>query len=50
MRLEVVALPEIVDAILSTLSEKYFASWSLMAWVTDVAVVRAEKYAVSPSR
>ena len=50
VRLEVVALPEIVDAILSTLSEKYFASWSLMAWVTDVAVVRAEKYAVSPSR
>jgi hypothetical protein len=50
VRLEVVALPEVVDAILSALQEKYFASWSLMAWVSDAAVVRPEKYAVSPKK
>ena len=47
VRLEVVASVEVVDAILQALSERYFASWSIMAWVSDVSVVRAEKYAVS---
>ena len=47
VRLEVVASPEVTDAILLALSERYFPTWSVMAWVSDVSVVRAEKYAVS---
>ncbi len=50
VRLEVVASVEAVDAILVALSEKYFATWSIMAWVTDVQVVRPEKYAVTPGK
>lgn len=46
VRLEVVATPEVADAILLALSERYFPTWNIMAWVTDVSVVRAEKYAV----
>ena len=49
IRLEVVATPEIVDAILLALSQRYFASWSMMAWVSDASVVRPEKYAVAGS-
>ena len=45
VRLEVVASPEVTDAILLAL-ETYFPTWSVMAWVSDVTVVRAEKYAV----
>ena len=49
VRLEVVASPEVTDAILLALSERYFPTWSVMAWVSDVSVVRAEKYAVGKS-
>ena len=48
VRLEVVASVEAVDSILMALSEKYFPTWSITAWVTDVQVVRPEKYAVTP--
>lgn len=48
VRLEVVASAEIVDAILGALAERYFPTWSVMAWVSDAAVVRAEKYATAP--
>lgn len=46
VRLEVVAPPEVIDAILLALSERYFPTWSVMAWVSDVSVVRPEKYAM----
>ena len=48
VRMEVVASVEVVDSILLALSEKYFPTWSVMAWVTDVQVVRPEKYAATP--
>lgn len=48
VRLEVVAGTDVVDAILHALAERYFASWSVMAWVADVAVVRPQKYAATP--
>ncbi|MDP1826443.1 MAG: hypothetical protein Q8L48_24455 [Archangium sp.] len=48
VRLEVVATAEIVDAILVALAARYFPTWSVMAWVSDAAVVRAEKYASGP--
>lgn len=50
VRLEVVATSEVVDAILVAISERYFPTWSVMAWVQDAAVVRPEKYAASPPR
>lgn len=45
VRLELIAAPEIVDSILVALTERYFPTWSVMAWVSDAQVVRAEKYA-----
>jgi nitrogen regulatory protein P-II 2 len=48
MRLEVIAPPEVVDDILVALSERYFPTWAVMAWVSDASVVRPEKYAVAP--
>lgn len=48
VRLELVATPEVVDAILLALTQRYFPEWSVMAWVSDVSVVRPEKYAATP--
>ena len=50
VRMELVASVDVVDAILLALSEKYFPTWSVTAWVTDVQVVRPEKYAATPGR
>jgi nitrogen regulatory protein P-II 2 len=47
IRLEVVASEEVIDTLLGVLSERYFPTWSVMAWVSDASVIRPEKYAVS---
>lgn len=49
VRLEVVASHEVTDAILAALTERYFPTWSVTAWVSDVSVVRAERYAAATS-
>lgn len=45
VRLETVVTPEVAEALLGVLTQRYFPAWSVVAWVSDVAVVRAEKYA-----
>ena len=50
VRLEVVASAEVTDAILTALAERYFSTWSIMAWVSDVSVVRPEKYAMGAAK
>jgi nitrogen regulatory protein P-II 2 len=44
VRLETVVSAALAETILQTLSSRYFPSWSLVAWTSDVEVVRAEKY------
>jgi nitrogen regulatory protein P-II 2 len=44
VRLETVVSPAKAEAILQVLEQRYFPSWSLAAWVSDVSVVRSKKY------
>jgi nitrogen regulatory protein P-II 2 len=44
VRFETVVPAEVADGILALLEEKYFRTWSVVAWVYEVGVVRAEKY------
>lgn len=44
VRLESVVEPEVAERILATLARDYFPHFALVAWVTDVQVVRGEKY------
>jgi hypothetical protein len=44
VRIETVVRPEVADRILGRLTEHYFADYSIIAYVTDVAVVRTRKY------
>lgn len=43
-RLETVVSPEVADRILERLATHYFPDYALVAWVSDVQVVRGEKY------
>ncbi len=45
VRLETVVSEALAESILKVLAARYFPSWSIVAWVSDVAVVRPEKYA-----
>ena len=49
VRLETIVAPELADAVLELLAAKYFPQGSVVAWLSDVAVVRAEKFATSTS-
>lgn len=44
VRIEVVVAREAADAIIGHLADKYFENYAVIAWVTDVDVVRGEKY------
>lgn len=44
VRIEVVVDAEVEDRILDHLAEKYFDNFAVIAWATDVDVVRGEKY------
>jgi nitrogen regulatory protein P-II 2 len=50
VRIEVVASAEVTDAVLTALAERYFPTWSIMAWVSDVSVIRPEKYALGAAK
>ncbi len=43
-RLEVVVSAEVADRILEQLAVAYFPHYALVAWMSDVQVVRGEKY------
>jgi nitrogen regulatory protein P-II 2 len=44
VRLETVVADEVADRILARLASEYFPQFALVAWVTEVAVVRGENY------
>ncbi len=44
LRLEVVVTEAVADRILDALADHYFKNYALVAWVSDVQVVRGEKY------
>ena len=48
MRIEVVVSEAVADRILATLATEYFPNYALVAWVSDVQVVRGEKYREAP--
>jgi nitrogen regulatory protein P-II 2 len=43
-RIEVLVTPEVAHQILQHVSEQYFADFAVVAWSTDVEVLRGEKY------
>jgi nitrogen regulatory protein P-II 2 len=43
-RIEVLAGPALADRILDLLAVQYFPNYAIVAWVSDVVVVRGEKY------
>jgi nitrogen regulatory protein P-II 2 len=40
----VLVTPEVAHQILQHVSEQYFADFAVVAWSTDVEVLRGEKY------
>ncbi len=44
LRLEVIVGAETADRILHQLADQYFATYSMIAWLADVQVLRREKY------
>lgn len=45
IRLEALVPPDVADAFLTTLARDYFPRYAVVAWTTDVHVVRGDKYA-----
>ncbi len=44
VRIEVVVATSVADAIVERLRDAYFPHYAVIAWLTDVDVVRGEKY------
>ena len=44
IRLEAVVSQAAAEAIIDRLSERYFANYAVIAWLTEVQVLRGEKY------
>jgi nitrogen regulatory protein P-II 2 len=44
MRIETVVSEPVADRILASLAAEYFPNFAIVAWVSDVHVVRGEKY------
>lgn len=49
VRIETIVTAEIAEGLLATLTERYFPSWSVVAYLQEVDVVRPERYGPSPS-
>jgi nitrogen regulatory protein P-II 2 len=45
VRVEVVVRPEVAAAILDVLAERYFPHYAVIAWQTEVEVLRGDKFA-----
>lgn len=43
-RIETIVSVEVADRILARLAEQYFPRYAVIAWTSDVAVVRGDKY------
>ena len=44
MRIEAIVNPDVADAIFRHLAAQYFPRYATIAWLSDVAVMRGEKY------
>ena len=44
IKIEAIVTPEIADSILEAISDSYFENHSVIAWTTDVNVLRAGKF------
>lgn len=47
LKIESIVSVETGEAIVEDLAEKYFDNYSLVAWLTDVQVLRGEKFATT---
>ena len=45
VRIEVLASPAVAEAVLVALARDWFPHYAVIAWMSEVAVVRGEKYA-----
>ncbi len=45
IRIETLVSPAVADALLERLARDWFPHYAVIAWVSDAAVVRGEKYA-----
>lgn len=43
-KFEAIVTAEVADAILANLGENYFRNYAMVAWTTDVHVLRGEKF------
>lgn len=44
IRVEIIAPPDLAERILDDLRERYFASYAVVAWLSEIRVVRDTKY------
>lgn len=49
VRIETVVTDEVAQALFEVLAQKYFPSWSVVAYLQEVEVVRAERYQPNPA-
>ncbi|MCU0649710.1 MAG: hypothetical protein MUF00_17100 [Gemmatimonadaceae bacterium] len=49
IRLETLVAPALAERIVAHMASTYFATYSLICFVSDVAVVRGEKYLATPT-
>lgn len=45
IQLEVLVTAETADRIITRVAERYFEHWAVITWVTDVQVIRGDRYA-----
>lgn len=45
LKIEAIVSPEIAQAILTSISEKFFDDYAVIAWLSEVQVLRGEKFA-----
>lgn len=48
-RFECIVSEEVADKILDELGQTYFKDYAVIAWLTDVAVLRGEKFSSKPT-
>ncbi|MGB0696161.1 MAG: P-II family nitrogen regulator [Rhodospirillaceae bacterium] len=48
VRIEVIVTEEVAEKIMARMESAYFPYYAVICWLTDVSVVRADKYAGSP--
>ena len=50
MRIETIVPPDVADRIVEHVAKSYFADYEVIAYLSDVQVVRGEKYTTTPKR